>query len=94
MKKDSALYQLMGIRMNGITNGDGNTRRSSEGLMNILAACTTIRLSRHFTRNTCQTFPTYTFSRYLPAVLARRYSSSTSVASLSRMRYRGKKRVI
>lgn len=41
MEKDSALYQLMGIRMNsvmnGITNGDGDTRRSSEDLTNIPA---------------------------------------------------------
>lgn len=42
MEKDSALYQLMSIRMNGImngiTNGEGNTRRFSEDLTNILAS--------------------------------------------------------
>ncbi len=35
--------------------------------------------------NRSHTFPTYTFSRYFPAIQARRYSCSTSVASLSIM---------
>ena len=41
-----------------------------------------------------QQFPVNTFFKYFFAVPARRYTSSTSVASLSLVRYCGKKRVI
>ncbi len=41
VEKDSALYQLMDVRMNGVMNGivssDGNIRRSSVGLTYIPA---------------------------------------------------------
>ena len=40
----------------------------------------------NFLSDRIHTFPTYTFSKYFPAIPARRYNCSTSVASLSLMR--------